>query len=247
LNKDISGMLSEWEYDPAAVIARVITSETGKKFIQLRLDLGIFQMHLDGRPDGSRPRGYTSILQYYQTQQSTSRGIFGLNGDDCSELQQEAQQYYYRYLAEFKLDDFDAVIRDTNHNLEMFDFVSKYAESEDMAWEFLQYKPYVLMMQARAKAELASKGDAFDQACLAIMDGLELIWAFWDNQGEPEMKVDSYEVEVLTNLLEKYLNNKPHTRIDDLREELDYAVSVENFEKAAELRDQLKALQAQLV
>ena len=67
MNKDISGMLSEWEYDPATVIARVITSETGKKFIQLRLDLGIFQMHWTV-VQMVAVLGVYIDLQYYQTQ-----------------------------------------------------------------------------------------------------------------------------------------------------------------------------------
>jgi type II secretory ATPase GspE/PulE/Tfp pilus assembly ATPase PilB-like protein len=37
--------------------------------------------------------------------------------------------------------------------MEIFNLVEKYAESEEIMWDFLQFKPYVIMMRARAKAE----------------------------------------------------------------------------------------------
>ena len=247
MNKDISGMLSEWDYDPSAVTARYITNEEGSTFIQLRLDLGIFQMHTEGRPDGSRPRGCDSSLQYYQRQQRTTAGMFRLDNEACSELQQEAQQFYYRYLSGFKLEDYRGVIRDTSHNIDLFEFVDRFVDSDEVCWEFLQYMPYVLMMQARAKAEIAVRNNLFEEAAEILTEVRDRILAFWDEQGDPLMKTESYEIEVLSHLIEKYREGRTLSPMDDLRDELNYAVSVEDFEKAAELRDKLKVLESQPV
>jgi len=242
LNNDISHILKDWSYDPSNVTARYVVDADGNKKIQLRVDLGLFQMEIKGRPDGSRPRGYDSALDYFRTLEKTSREPLRLTGDQCSELQQEAVQFYYRYLASFALEDYDAVINDTRHNLELFDFVSRYAESEDLAWEFLQFKPYVCMMSARAMAEKESAINNYEAALGAVQQALDQIKTFWEEQGEMELRDESYEVEVLNDLMSKLRDRKPRTEEDKIRAELEYAVSVENFEKAASLRDQLSKM-----
>ena len=32
----------------------------------MRIDLGLIQMEIDGRPDGERPEGYESLLEFYE-------------------------------------------------------------------------------------------------------------------------------------------------------------------------------------
>ena len=38
----------------------------GKEKVQLRLDLGLIQMEMSGRPDGTRPKSCESLLTYHQ-------------------------------------------------------------------------------------------------------------------------------------------------------------------------------------
>jgi protein-arginine kinase activator protein McsA len=242
LNKDISELIKDWEYDPAIVNARHILGADGTRRIQLRMDLGILQLEMTGRPDGTRPRGYDTLLDYFKLEAGTSNGRLKLNADDCSELQQEATQFYYRYIASLSLKDYDTVVRDTQHNLELFEFVEAHTEDAGMSWEFTQYKPYLLMMQTRALAESASARKDFEETFCAAMRGLEEIWTFWDEQAEPVFKTDSHEVEVLTRLLETYINETPLSEADELREKLHYAIKAENYERAAKLRDELQAL-----
>ena len=45
------------EQRAAVRIARKIVGEDGKEKLQVRLDLGLLQMELNGRPDGERPHG----------------------------------------------------------------------------------------------------------------------------------------------------------------------------------------------
>jgi hypothetical protein len=242
LNKDICNLMKEWEYDPATVNARHIVGADGAQRIQLRLDLGILQLERTGRPDGTRPRGYDTLLDYFTMCAGTSKGRFRLTPDDCSELQSEATQFYYRYISSLSLKDYETVIRDTQHNLELFEFVEAHAEDPDMAWEFIQFKPYLLMMQTRARSEQAAAAKDFAEASCVVMRGLEEIWAFWEEQEEPEFKTDSYEVDVLTKLLETYISERPLNQADELKEKLHYAIKSEDYERAARLRDELKAM-----
>jgi hypothetical protein len=41
-------------------------TDAGDECIQVRLDLGLLQMHVSGRPDGTRPMGFESLLEYYE-------------------------------------------------------------------------------------------------------------------------------------------------------------------------------------
>ncbi|MEM7392729.1 MAG: hypothetical protein AAF492_10310, partial [Verrucomicrobiota bacterium] len=102
MNKDISQILRAWEYNPNEVSARWIKAEDGAQKIQMRLDLGIFQMEAEGRPDGTRPRGYPSLLDYYRSIEKTAspgHSALKLDAEACGALQQESVQFYYRYLA----------------------------------------------------------------------------------------------------------------------------------------------------
>lgn len=241
---DISNILNDWDYDPTNVTARYVEDEEGTRKIQLRLDLGLFQMEDQGRPDGKKPRGYTSLLDYYKVLESTSKTpTLRLKGEQCTELQQEAVQYYYRYLARFALKDFDGVISDTRHNLELFEFVSRHAENEDLAWEFVQFKPYVCMMSAKAMAEKETSIDNYEAAMAAVEKALEQIKSFWDDQGEEDLMNSSYEVEVLNELMNSLRERRPKSDTDKLRAELNYAISTENYEQAASLRDRLQELE----
>ena len=66
VNRDIREILDSWEFDPEKVNARWIEGEDGKRKIQLRLDLGVLQMEMTGRPDGKRPEGYASLVHKYR-------------------------------------------------------------------------------------------------------------------------------------------------------------------------------------
>ncbi len=52
---DIADAMKGWAFEPGQVNVRLIRGNDGKPKLQLRLDLGLLQMELDGRPDGKRP------------------------------------------------------------------------------------------------------------------------------------------------------------------------------------------------
>lgn len=245
MDSDMSGMLKGWDYDPSTVSARWIKGDDGRLKVQLRLDLGVFQMEAEGRPDGATPHGYPSLLDYYQSMEKTSSGgqkIKPLDAPACAELQQEAMQYYYRYLSFYALRFLDAVVRDTEHNLGILELVTRNAENEDLAWQFQQFYPYVRMMNARAHAEKAVDSKTYEVAVEQLQKALDDIQAFWTEHGGGEPDLGGQEVELLSDLLRQVKSRKPKSAADRLREQLDRAVAAEDYEKAANLRDKLHLL-----
>jgi hypothetical protein len=157
MNFDISHILEQWDYQPGQVVVRKFRGKDGLEKIQLRVDLGILQMNLLGRPDGKRPFAHESLFEHYQAQLEKFRDThagsdadFDLKSDDCSRLQQEAIQYHHRYICLFQLGDFEGVVRDTERNLKVFDFVEEYAASDELAWSLQQFRPQLVMMRCRA-------------------------------------------------------------------------------------------------
>src|SRR6516165_9356177 len=106
MSQDLRPILAGWDFDPEGVQVRMITGEDGSEKLQMRIDLGLIQMELDGRPDGERPDGFESLLELYQAK---ARGAgeagepFALETRDCAALMREGIQYYHRYLSAFHL------------------------------------------------------------------------------------------------------------------------------------------------
>ena len=59
----------QWPFEPDEVLVRIIPGDDGRSKVQLRVDLGMLQMEMDGRPDGFRPEGFESWLDYYEHRQ----------------------------------------------------------------------------------------------------------------------------------------------------------------------------------
>ncbi|MEM9661982.1 MAG: UvrB/UvrC motif-containing protein [Planctomycetota bacterium] len=68
MTTDISQLLDDWPYEPGKINVRLVERPDGEQRIQVRLDLGVLQLHLDGRPDGQRPDGFESLLDLVEAQ-----------------------------------------------------------------------------------------------------------------------------------------------------------------------------------
>src|SRR5215211_6191803 len=72
-SKDILPLLKGWDYEPGTINVRKISGLDGSPKLQMRQDLGLLQMEMSGRPDGRRPHGYESLLEYFETQLADHR------------------------------------------------------------------------------------------------------------------------------------------------------------------------------
>lgn len=265
-NQDLSQFLRDWPYEPGQVSARLVTTADGEQAIQLRVDLGVLQMRLDGRPDGLKPNGYESYLDYYEDQvhaQEIEREISEdeepagtaepdeampsqdqvrfLTPEDARILRDEAVQYYHRYVALLAVEDFDRVVRDTTRNLRVLDFCAAHAEEESDRVALEQFRSYVTMLRARAMAGRALRDNEPRAALVAIDEGLESLRRIYDAVA-PEHYETSGEVLALRSLRDALLPQLPVSQTTELRARLAKAIEEENYELAAILRDEIRQI-----
>jgi hypothetical protein len=251
MNFDISHLLEQWDYQPGQPSVRKFTGKDGMEKIQLRVDLGLLQMNAEGRPDGKHPLGHASLYDYYQSKLykhlATNGGTdasFRLTSEDCDKLRLEAFQYHNRYNCLLQLKEYPAVVRDTERNLAVFDFVQKHAESEELAWSLQQFKPQLLMIHTRARGSELLAANDFAAAIKEIEEGLDRIREFYREHSRhtQEPVEQSGEVNYLKTWLEEVYAQRPLSKREKLERALNDAVSNEDYEKAAEMRDALRNL-----
>src|ERR671927_1583367 len=174
MSLDLNTILKDWPHETGSIKVRKVAGLDGREKLQLRIDLGVLQMELNGRPDGTRPYNCESLLAYHQLRaaHALAQGkTYELNAEQCAELQQEGIQYYHRYLSLFQINDFAGVVRDTQRNLDLFDFVVEHTDREELSWTLQQFRPYVLMMNTRAKASIFLSQGKFSEAMSEIERG----------------------------------------------------------------------------
>jgi len=247
-NKDIKPMLQGWDFEPDSINVRKIRGLDGQPKLQMRLDLGILQMELTGRPDGQRPHGCESLLEYFESQlaeHAQANGSvlgFHLTRRQCAMLREEAGMYYHRYLGLFVLEEFQNVVRDTARNLRVLDLCGKYALDEQDQLILEQYRPYITMMNTRAQASIEFREGRIEDALATIQRGLKRIREFFNRFGQEEIYADSHEVRTLKRFAREIKKKLPANPLKQLQLKLNRAVKAERYEQAAALRDQIEAM-----
>jgi hypothetical protein len=244
-NLDLNNLLEGWSHEPGHVKARRILGRDGREKLQLRIDLGLIQMELSGRPDGQRPHGFDSLLEYHQSKASAAKGIeenYFLEDQDIVLLQNEAIQYYHRYLSLFQLRDFSNVVRDTERNLEMIDFIGEHCSDEESKWGVEQYRPYIIMMNTRAKASQELQEAKTGEAVRLIELGQERIERFYRAVDQPDWIESSNELAFLKEWLREIRETIPLSPLESMERDLQRAIADEAYERAAELRDAIHSL-----
>jgi hypothetical protein len=250
MSLDLNSLVNDWPHEPGSIKVRKILGIDGREKLQLRIDLGVLQMELQGRPDGQRPHNSESLLIYHQRRAARAEGrgeTYELTPEQCSELQQEGIQYYHRYLSLFQINDFQGVIRDTQRNLDLFDFVVAHTEREDVIWTFQQFRPYVLMMNTRAKASILLGEGKFAEAMHEIENGRDAITDFFQQSNFPELATKSSELAFLEEWLQEVGSKRPLSKLEVMQREMEVAIASESYERAAQLRDAIKLLKNQSV
>ena len=253
MNDDISRVLENWDYRLGRVDARRVKDEDGVEKLQLRIDLGLLQMNAQFRPDGKRPFGHPTLLDHFLIRLEKHReknggedDDFTISPDECAKLQQEAIQYHHRSICNFELEDYEAVERDTEHILELLDFVQDFASQDEIGQSFQQFRPQTIMMQVRAVGTELIAANNYDAAIEEITDAINDLNLFYTEMGREEMVDNSMEVQSLCEWLKdvekEAADKKPVTQGEKLQHKLNKAIEQEDYEAAAKLRDQLSKL-----
>lgn len=263
--KDLSYILSSWPAEPGASRVRKFTAPDGLTFIQVRVDLGVLQMAIDGRPDGERPHGYDTVLaclkdqiRQYAEQGEAPRDVGPLNisSTEWQALIREVLQYYRRRVSLIALarqadrdgdtDEsaacFRRAIRDAEHNLAILDFLRDRCSEADFMEPQEPYRPFILMQRASCQAEYALLTHDPDGAIDAIKRAIREIEACaqrvtMEDAGEGQQLDVRVFVRELQQM-ERRIRRK-YQRRRTLSEQLEDAIEAEDYEKAAKLRDAL--------
>jgi hypothetical protein len=248
---DIRPLLESWPYDPDDDM-RVVSGADGRQVLQVRTPLGIEQHELEGRPDGARPHGMESALDYQlqRVEQATATGQeadFELDANDCGELFSEGTLYYFRYVRLFQLKDWARTMRDTARNLQAFDLVHRYAAREEDRDFLEKWRPYIIRVNSSAAAMLELERNAYDRALSITNDAVRKL------EGLEELDDETFQFELersltaMRELAAQIQTNRPLSELEQLEQQLHRAIERQEFERAAQLRDRIRALKKQQV
>jgi hypothetical protein len=242
--QDIDEILKQWPFDPQSVNVRMLESAQ-RRVLQMRVDMGILQLETDGRPDGNRFQGATTYFEFLKRKSVQAENDFELDEDSCMEIDREFVQFYHRRVCWLQLKEFKLAVRDADHTLGLMDFCKAHSSDEQWTISHEQYRPFVLYHRTQAAALAHINGENEDEensdmaelAIEEVNDGLvNLHELFVEYDAEDQFEEDEL-VQRLTEFREG-LREKYDVGLT-LKERLEAAVTDEDYELAAELRDEL--------
>jgi hypothetical protein len=250
-SSDIRPLLDKWPYDPDDDM-RLVRGKDGRELLQVRTPLGIEQHEMEGRPDGARPHQMNSALDYHlqrleKAKVAGKEGDFELDANECGELFAEGTLYYFRYVRLFQLKDWARTIRDTARNLEAFDLVHRYAAREEDRQFLEKWRPYIIRVNASASAMMELERHAYDRALNITREAIRKL------EGLEPLEDETFQFELersltaMRELAEQIQKNRPLTELERLEQQLGRAIERQEFERAAQLRDRIRALKQQQI
>jgi hypothetical protein len=248
---DLRKLLKSWPYDPDND-ARLAHGEEGREILQVRTPLGIEQYEMEGRPDGARPHGRESALDFYleRLEKAMAQGQehdFELDPRECGELFNEGTLYYFRYLRLFQLKEWKRTVRDTSRNLKAFDLLHRYARREEDQQYLEKWRPYIIRINSTAGAMLELENKDYEKALRVVNQAVETI------EGLEEIEDDTFKFErdrsltALRELATQIQKNRPLSQLEQLEHQLRRAVERQEFERATQLRDRIRDLKKQQI
>lgn len=237
-SRNISDILQEWDYDSQSIRARIVAGQDGEAdVLQMRVEMGIIQMAIDGRPDGIRPEGFATYLDYLLQEEISQGNEWDLNDEQCMEVDREFMQFYQRRISWLSIKEYQQVVRDADHTLALMDFCKRH--SPDDGWTIVheQYRPFVLFHRTQAAAYHQLNESTPQAAIECINDGLNTIRSIFESHDLEEHFDEDELVSQLRDIRESLRDE--YNVGKTLHEQLADAIASEQYERAAEIRDQL--------
>jgi len=221
MTSDLTDLLTNWPHDPEGATVRVVEAADGRPLLQIRLDLGLLQLELEGRPDG-RP-----LVRRPEPGQPIDDAI-------STALVAELSQFDTRGRALLLLGDPASAARDADHMVETARVLHASGDSPH-AMHLLVHS---ITLRARAAAEASLATQRPDLARLALDQGLELLVGILGEDAAARCN----EGQLLTGMRDLLVPRLPASQRAELESRLRGALASENYELAAILRDELRMM-----
>jgi hypothetical protein len=233
---NIDLILKEWPYEPNSVSVRVVQGRDGRDVIQMRIEMGILQLEVEGRPDGDRPGGFETFYDYLVDAARRDADMV-MTEDQCSEADREFVQFYHRRICWLAIREFEQAMHDADHTLGLMDFCRAHSPDENWTMTHEQYRPFVLFHRTQAATLCALEDDDAEAAIEAVNQGLRRMRELFRNY---ETDDDFEDHELVARLIELRESVREKFSVGrTLQEQLGDAIASEQYELAARLRDQL--------
>ncbi len=235
---NIDNLMRNWPYEPGQLMARVVRGSDGRDVLQMRVEMGVLQLEVAGRPDGEKPEGFETYYDYLVSLAFHEGQRFALDEDRCAEIDREFVQFYHRRICWLALREFRRATADADHSLALMDFTSAHADDEEWVLSHEQYRPFVLFHRTQAAALAALEDESPAQALDEIERGLKRLR---DVFARYEVEEQFDDDELVARLRELKESVRRHYKIGpSLTEQLADAVAHEQYELAAKLRDEIQ-------
>ncbi|MCA9243196.1 MAG: UvrB/UvrC motif-containing protein [Phycisphaerales bacterium] len=247
MSLDLSEYIDGWDCPRDHIAARLITGRDGSTYAQMRVDLGVLQMALNGRPDGERYHGLPTALDFVQHEMRVSHD---LDASHWRELHRELQQFNYRRLALSRLADealerrdndlakslIAGAISDIEGCLSAINLLER--QSRERPPEF-NLAPTFVFNRARLRSRLAALDERIDEAIEEAEAGARSLEQMLHNLG---VDGESVEEDAGVMFLRKTASDlrAKHQIQRTLQEQLSEAIDNDDFEAAARLRDEMR-------
>lgn len=233
----IDNLLRDWPYEPETLSVRIVSGADGRDVLQMRIDMGILQLEVEGRPDGSRPQGCDTYYDCLLKVALPAGDDFVMTAQQCDEVDREFVQFYHRRICWLRLQNYRQAVQDADHTLALMDFCKRHSPDEQWTLSHEQYRPFVLFHRTQAAALAVLESEGPEAAVHEINSGLEALQAVFELYDAGDQFADD---ELVSRLLELRETLRKEYRVGKtLQEQLAEAVAAEQYELAARLRDEL--------
>jgi hypothetical protein len=234
---DIDFLFQQWPFKPGIIAARLVRAGDGREVLQMRIEMGLLQMEVKGRPDGEHPGGSENCLEWLQELARVEGEAFTLNDVQCVEIDREFLQYYHRRICCLALRQFARAVADADYTLALMDFVATRSPSQPWILSHEQYRPFVLFHRVQASAMLALQDSGAETAIESINQGLDQMREIFVKFGAEE-QFDQDELVKQLHAMKESLRQEYRVG-KTLAEQLADAVAAEEYERAGRLRDEI--------
>jgi len=227
---DLTVFLRDFPFEPGQVNARIVRGADGRELVQIRVELGVLQMEVRGRPDGAQ-----SVLEALRG----ARGV--LNAAEAAALRLELVQFQQRAVAFLAVGRPQQALADADSLLAGMELVVQRGLPLERDWaESARFS--VLVLRTRCAVAVENAAGSPRAAARAIEAGLSALEAAAERVGIADGFDTLGDVIALRALRDSLVPQLPPAQRAELEARLRAAVLAENYELAAILRDELRML-----